>query len=220
MNTTENGLTVAVLASALDRWADRMEAAADELNALDGRLGDGDLGATLAKCAQNIRGIRPGLDGGTEGGGDLGQAFKACAMACSKASGSSFGTLLAVAFLTAAKATAGRTSLPCSELPQLLGDILGALSARGGAALGDKTVLDPLDAVREALASLDAGERSDTAAQHGAATRATDRTIEIFRNKPNRIGRARMFAERSVGLDDPGMIAFRHMVESLRPVRP
>ncbi|WP_376964452.1 DAK2 domain-containing protein [Azospirillum sp. A26] len=225
MNTTENGLTVAVLASALDRWADRMEAAADELNALDGRLGDGDLGATLAKCAQNIRAIRPGLDdGGTGDGGvgdgDLGQAFKACAMACSKASGSSFGTLLAVAFLTAAKATAGRTSLPCSELPQLLGDILSALSARGGAALGDKTVLDPLDAVREALASLDAGERSDTAAQHGAATRATDRTIEIFRNKPNRIGRARMFAERSVGLDDPGMIAFRHMVESLRPIRP
>lgn len=219
MNTTENGLTVAVLASALDRWADRMEAVADELNALDGRLGDGDLGATLAKCAQNIRAIRPGLKGGGTGDDDLGQAFKACAMACSKASGSSFGTLLAVAFLTAAKATAGRTSLPCSELPQLLGDILGALSARGGAAVGDKTVLDPLDAVREALASLDAGERSDAAAQHRAATQATDRTIEIFRNKPNRIGRARMFAERSVGLDDPGMIAFRHMVESLRPVR-
>lgn len=220
MNTTENGLMVAVLASALDRWADRMEAVADELNALDGRLGDGDLGATLAKCAQNIRAICPRLNGGGTGDGDLGQAFKACAMACSKASGSSFGTLLAVAFLTAAKATAGRTSLPCSELPQLLGDILGALSARGGAAVGDKTVLDPLDAVREALASLDAGERSDAAAQHRAATQATDRTIEIFRNKPNRIGRARMFAERSVGLDDPGMIAFRHMVESLRPVRP
>ena len=215
MDATDNGLTVAVLAAALDRWADRMDAAADELNALDARLGDGDLGATLGKCAQNIRAIRPGLD--ATGDGDLGQAFKTCAMACSKASGSSFGTLLAVAFLTAAKATAGRSVLPCSELPQLLGNILGALSARGGAALGDKTVLDPLDAVRAELASLTAAERDDPAARHAAAVRATRRTIEVFRDKPNRIGRARMFAERSVGLDDPGMIAFRHMVESLKP---
>jgi dihydroxyacetone kinase-like protein len=219
MNATDSRLTVAVLARALDRWADRMDAAADELNALDARLGDGDLGATLGKCAQNIRSIRPGLDanGNGTGNGDLGQAFKACAMACSKASGSSFGTLLAVAFLTAAKATAGRSSLPWSELPQLLRDILGALSARGGAALGDKTVLDPLDAVRAELASLGAPEQDDPAARHAAAVRATDRTIEVFRDKPNRIGRARMFAERSVGLDDPGMIAFRHMVESLKP---
>ncbi|MBK1838420.1 DAK2 domain-containing protein [Azospirillum sp. YIM B02556] len=215
MDATDNGLTVAVLAAALDRWADRMDTAADELNALDARLGDGDLGATLGKCAQNIRAIRPGLDATSDG--DLGQAFKTCAMACSKASGSSFGTLLAVAFLTAAKATAGRSALPCSELPQLLGDILGALSARGGAALGDKTVLDPLDAVRAALASLAAAERDDPATRHAAAVRATERTIEVFRDKPNRIGRARMFAERSVGLDDPGMIAFRHMVESLKP---
>lgn len=212
MDATENGLTVAVLAAALDRWADRMDAAADELNGLDGRLGDGDLGATLGKCAHNIRSVRPALEEG-----DLGQAFKACAMACSKASGSSFGTLLAVAFLTAAKATAGRSTLPCSKLPQLLGDILGALSARGGASLGDKTVLDPLDAVREALARLPEGERNDPTAQHVAAVQATERTIETFRDKPNRIGRARMFAERSVGLDDPGMIAFRHMVESLKP---
>lgn len=212
MDATDNGLTVAVLAAALDRWADRMDAAADQLNALDARLGDGDLGATLGKCAQNIRSIRPSLEEG-----DLGQAFKGCAMACSKASGSSFGTLLAVAFLTAAKATAGRSTLPCSELPQLLGDILGALSARGGATLGDKTVLDPLDAVREALASLTAAERDDPAARHAAAIRSTEQTIKDFRDKPNRIGRARMFAERSVGLDDPGMIAFRHMVESLKP---
>ncbi len=33
------------------RCADRMDAAAPELNELDGRLGDGDLGAKLEKCA-------------------------------------------------------------------------------------------------------------------------------------------------------------------------
>ena len=42
------------------RCADRMEAAAPELNEFDGRPGDGDLGATLEKCAIQMR---TGLDG-------------------------------------------------------------------------------------------------------------------------------------------------------------
>ena len=44
----------ASLHAALTRWCDALEAAAPELNALDGRLGDGDLGATLFK----VRGQR------------------------------------------------------------------------------------------------------------------------------------------------------------------
>ena len=61
------------------RCADRMEAAAPELNELDGRLGDGDLGATLEKCA--IR-MRTGLDGEFSMPSEV---FKAGAMACARA---------------------------------------------------------------------------------------------------------------------------------------
>ena len=78
---------------------------------------------------------------------------------------------------------------------------------RGGAALGDKTVLDPLAAVHAALAA-----ESDVSRYAVAAQDAVAMTLQTFKGKPNRIGRARMFAERSIGLDDPGMIAFRHMV--------
>ena len=73
------------------RCADRMEAAASELNEFDGRLGDGDLGATLENCAIQMR---TGLDGEFSTPSDM---FKAVAMACARASGSSFGTLLSVA---------------------------------------------------------------------------------------------------------------------------
>ena len=79
----------ALLKSALDRWCAALEAAAPELNALDGRLGDGDLGATLQKCAANVRAAAAGLPD------DLAGIFKRCAGACANASGSSFGTLLA-----------------------------------------------------------------------------------------------------------------------------
>lgn len=200
-------LTTYVLKLALVRWTQRLDDAAQELNQSDGQLGDGDLGVTLVKCAANVRCVLPEFES------DLGSAFRLCTTACSKASGSSFGTLLAVAFMTASKHTAGKSELAWEDLPDLLQAVLEAMSARGGAALGDKTVLDTLAAAQRAIRSL-----SEPQAQLQAARMAVDAVIDEFRQKPNRIGRARMFAERSIGLDDPGMIAFRHMLESLATV--
>lgn len=49
-----------------------------------------------------------------------------------------------------------------------------------------------------------------------ALMRATlEETLAAFQQRPNRIGRARMFAERSIGLDDPGQVALLRMVEAL-----
>ncbi len=199
-------LTPALLIAASGRWATQLEQAAPELNALDGKLGDGDLGATLEKCAGNVRKAL------AEPPGDVGGVFKACAIACTKSSGSSLGTLLAVAFLTAAKQTAGQSEIAWQEVPDLLGAVVAAMSARGGAKLGDKTVLDAIEAVRAALAG-----KSDVADRHAVALDAVDACLERFRGELNRIGRARMFGDRSRGLDDPGMVAFRHMVASLAP---
>ena len=39
--------------------------------------------------------------------------------------------------------------------------------------------------------------------------------LDAFRDRPNRVGRARMFADKTIGLDDPGMVALQRMVESL-----
>jgi phosphoenolpyruvate---glycerone phosphotransferase subunit DhaL len=199
-------LTTTALTAGLRRWAEALERAAPELNERDGRLGDGDLGATLEKCAANVRAT---LDG-APAGDDLGVMLRGCAVACSKASGSSFGTLLAVAFLTAAKGVAGRSEIAWTDLAPLLATVRDAVSARGGAKLGDKTALDSLEAIRIAIDGLD-----DPAAQRAAAGRALTEALERFREQPNRIGRARMFAERSIGLDDPGMVACLRMVEGL-----
>ncbi|SEQ26702.1 dihydroxyacetone kinase, C-terminal domain [Faunimonas pinastri] len=198
-------LTAQIMKAALNRWVDKVEAVAPELNELDGKLGDGDLGATLQKCAANIRAALPAMPED-----DLAGVFKSCAMACTKASGSSFGTLLAVACLTVAKQLGDRKELAWNEISELLGSVLAALSARGGASLSDKTVLDTLDAARSATEGLDA-----PAEQKARAGEAVERTIAEFRDKPNKIGRARMFSERSVGMDDPGMIAFRYMLQAL-----
>ena len=52
---------------ALQRWCVAMHAAAPELNALDGKLGDADLGATLDKCAVLIEDALPALPDDLEG---------------------------------------------------------------------------------------------------------------------------------------------------------
>jgi len=192
------------LKSALPRWCAGIHAAAPELNELDGRLGDADLGATLDKCASLIEQALPTLPD------SLGGIFKDCAQVCAKASGSSFGTLLTVALMTAAKRTAGVVELDRPGLAALLAEIVSTLAARGGANLGDKTVLDGLQAIHLALAAPDLTYDLKPLALH-----AVQGALDSMRDKPNRVGRARMFADKTIGLDDPGMVALQRMVQSL-----
>ena len=197
-------LTVAVLADGLGRIADRMDSVADELNALDGQLGDGDLGVTMTRGGKALREILPTLPA------DFGQALMACAQAITKVSGSSYGTLLATGLMAAAKATRGRTEVPWSETGALLRGALEAMMARGKAALGDKTVLDALDAAATA-----AEGKTEAAEILPAAGAAVDAAMKRMRGMQARIGRARIFGERSIGLDDPGMRAFQEMLRGL-----
>ncbi|PIJ50153.1 hypothetical protein BL250_10720 [Erwinia sp. OLTSP20] len=190
------------LSAALLRCCEKIHHSAAELNALDGQLGDGDLGATLEKCARLTQQALTPVPS------DIAAVFQAASMACVRASGSSFGTLLGVALLTAAKQSAGKQTLDAQAIPALLQAVLTALMARGGAAPGDKTVLDAIEALHQALVS----QPEENWRQ--AAPEAVAQALATFRQRPNKIGRARMFAERSVGLDDPGMVAFAHLVDA------
>ncbi|PZQ68725.1 MAG: hypothetical protein DI563_20180 [Variovorax paradoxus] len=147
-------LDAQTLAAALPKWCAGVHRAAPELNELDGRLGDADLGATLDKCATLVEQALPEM-----AGAPLDAMLRRCAQACAKASGSSFGTLLTVALMTAAKRCAGTDALDRPALAALLGEIGDTLAARGGASLGDKTVLDSLHAVRQALAEAPDGRQ-------------------------------------------------------------
>jgi dihydroxyacetone kinase-like protein len=196
-------LTRAVLADGVRRIAAHMETVADPLNALDGQLGDGDLGVTMQRGGRELAKVLPNLPD------DVGMALLACAQAITRVSGSSYGTLLATGLMSAAKATRGRTDVPWEELSGLLRGALEAMMARGKSALGDKTVLDALDAAARAVDGVASSQMV------AAASTAVDETMERMRGQQARIGRARIFGERSVGLDDPGMLAFREMLRGL-----
>jgi dihydroxyacetone kinase-like protein len=80
------------------------------------------------------------------------------------------------------------------------------MQERGKAELGGKTVLDSLDYIARATA-----ESEDMAK---AATDAVDSALDDFRDKRATVGRARIFGEKSIGLDDPGMLAMQAVVKA------
>lgn len=191
---------------AIARVAAAMGVAAADLNAADAALGDGDLGITVSRgFAEAAKVDLPN---------DLGLAFMECAKAIQRVSSSSYGTLLATAAMSAAKALKGRVAVEYSETPDLIESALAAMMARGKGALGDKTVLDVL----YAMASATRGAPANVVYERGLdAARAT---LEEFKGKPNKLGRARMFGEASIGLYDPGQLALVRIVEALASEEP
>lgn len=191
--------------SGIKRLAQAMEQSADELNTADGLLGDGDLGVTM------IRGFRQILADLETLPEDIGMAFFQCAKDFTKSSGSSYGTLLATGMMAVAKVKKGQTGIELKEVSRLFDIALKSMQKRGKASLGDKTVLDVIAAARDV-----AKNQSDGQTMLDSINQAINDTMNIYRNRQSKIGRARIFGEKSIGLDDPGMLAFKRMFESLQ----
>lgn len=188
------------LLAAIDRIAAAMERDFDELNTADGALGDGDLGVTMT------RGMRAIVEKKDELPDDLGMALFQCAQAFTKSSGSSYGTLMATGLMSAAKVLKGQSSINVDQVSALIAGARNKMQERGKAELGGKTVLDTLDYVAKATdGAADAAQASAT---------AVDQALNDFRNKPATIGRARIFGEKSIGMDDPGMLAMQRIVKA------
>jgi len=198
-------ITTESIQSVIIRLNKVMEQSADELNTADGLLGDGDLGVTM------IRGFRNLLEELESLPKDIGMAFFQCAKAFTKSSGSSYGTLLATGMMAIAKVKKGQTEIVMDEVSGLFNISLEAMQMRGKASLGDKTVLDVIAAARDA-----AKNQTDWKTMLNSINKAINDTIDLFRDRQSQIGRARIFGEKSIGLDDPGMLAFKRMFESVQ----
>lgn len=185
------------LATAARRAHAAMGTLEHELNAADGKLGDGDTGGMLARVIERFASVD------IEEGEDLGRAFGLFAQAAAAATGSSLGTLFVTGLLAFGKAAGGKTSLEAAEFGVALGEARDAMLRRGQSELGDKTVIDAVDAVSRATSSKRTWSEVASSAIAGA-----DAVLADFRAKPCRVGRARMFGDKSRGLDDPGMLAF------------
>ncbi|MFN4058663.1 MAG: dihydroxyacetone kinase subunit DhaK [Roseinatronobacter sp.] len=174
-----------VMRALLERCCGALIKAEADLNALDAKSGDGDTGSTMATAA---RALLKALDRLPLA--DHTQLYRAIGLELSQTMGGSSGVLMAIFF-----AAAGDASASGATAVEALRQGLERVQQVGGAAPGDRTMID---ALAPALAALDQGV-ADAAA---AARRGADSTAAIRRA---RAGRASYLSEASIlGHNDPG----------------
>lgn len=205
----ENVTSEAVVAAVM-RVGKALVESEEYLTALDQQMGDGDLGITLSK----IGGALVEFAGSTPVDGDIGKWLGKAGMAANKAGSSSFGTLLATAFMRGGKVVAGQSELAAADLAAMFTAADVGVQERGKAQLGDKTVVDALHPAALAFAAaVDAGDPLPSAAASAlAAAEAGRDQVTPLRSK---IGRASWVGERTEGKVDAGCEALVLMLNAL-----
>ncbi|MBY5319112.1 dihydroxyacetone kinase subunit DhaK [Rhizobium johnstonii] len=160
-----------------------------ELNRLDGRVGDGDTGSTVATGARSVlaRLDTLPLDRPAATLASLGDIL-------GTSMGGSSGVLLSIFFTAAAKAMADKADISAALIAGL-----DRMTFYGGAEVGDRTMVDALSPALQALAS------GDVAAAARAAAAGAESTKTMMKA---RAGRASYVGERDLaGVADPGAVA-------------
>ena len=176
-----------------------IQAQRDHLNALDGAIGDGDHGLTMEIGWKAVGDVLDRTDDKIT----ISALCDEIADAFLEAVGASVGPLYSSAYKEAGRSVSDRLNLDAGAMVVWLEALASGIQKRGGASLGQKTMLDAwLPAVRAARRSLEAGGtlkecfvEAAEAAELGAAS-----TKEIT----SQMGRSKKLGDRSKGHVDPG----------------
>ncbi|QTE30923.1 dihydroxyacetone kinase subunit DhaL [Pengzhenrongella sicca] len=176
---------------------------------LDSVVGDGDFGYSLARGFEIVLEQWDTLDRA-----DSGTLLQKIAMIISARIGGTSGPIWGTAFLRAAMAAKKADVLDGAAVVGLLRSSIDGIKARGGAEVGEKTLLDALvpmtDAIEELVArGAPTQEIFDAAA--ATARRAADATSALQARR----GRASYTGERSIGSPDAGAVAVAVLAEQV-----
>ncbi|MBB5443666.1 MULTISPECIES: dihydroxyacetone kinase family protein [unclassified Paraburkholderia] len=194
----------ATLRRAIEAVCECLLAAEPTLTEMDQRVGDGDLGISLARGA---RAVQLELDS------------YACATTPGAVLRGTSGPLYAVMLLRAAAALEQSSGTTARQWATAFSAGVDGLMELGGARSGDRTMVDALrpaaDALHDALAR---GASTDAALQAavGAASDGTSRTASMH---PRR-GRSSYVGERALGHADPGAHAVALWLAAIRDALP
>lgn len=205
-----NAITAESLRSAITHAGANVIAAQDQLCALDASAGDGDLGATLATGFVAVNNRLSELDQAT----DPGKLLTEAGTVLIRTAPSTIGTLLGGAFLRGGQALADDEALAPTDLAAALRAIATAVAARGGAAVGERTVLDALDPAA-ASAERSAAESASVPELVQAAARAARAGADATADMHPVHGRAAWIGARAVGQPDAGATAWAVFMEGL-----
>jgi dihydroxyacetone kinase len=167
-----------------------LEAAEDRLADLDGRAGDGDLGASMVRAAETLRALA------AQPWSDPAALLAAAGDGLRRAIGGTSGPFYATALLRAARRLPARPA--AQDWARAFADGVAAIGELGGARPGDRTMLDALVPASEALSRTGSLQAAANVAEAGAETTAA---------MAPRVGRASYLGERAIGFPDAGATA-------------
>jgi dihydroxyacetone kinase-like protein len=185
----------------IETVATRIIAASDALTQLDQAIGDGDHGLNMKRGMEAVLADIEKLAGLS-----LPEALKAAGMTLVMKVGGASGPLYGTLFIALGKELPEHPAR--ADAVRALGAAIEAVKARGKSEQGEKTMLDVLIPVWEALR---AGE---TGAIKQVAAAAAEATIPMQATR----GRASFLGERSIGYMDPGARSSQIMIEAIADV--
>lgn len=188
------------------RWlahaARSVEREAEHLTELDSPIGDADHGTNLRRGFGALGTALAGQESAGPGRA-LTLAGRTLISTVGGASGPLYGTLLR----RTGKALGDSAAVGGAAFAAAFGEGVAAVAQLGGAAPGDKTMLDALVPAAEALAA----DPDDPAAARRAAEEGARATVPMRARR----GRASYLGERSVGHQDPGAASAALLVAAL-----
>lgn len=171
---------------------------------IDSVIGDADLGLTMSKGFAAAKECALELNDD-----DLGTRMKKIGFALAKAAPSTMGTLMATAFIGAGKVLADKQEFDKNDIALMFRSMAESVQNRGKAKEGEKTLLDVLFPVARALEAYDGDIQGGMRTALQVARESLDATKELMSHH----GKAAVFREKTLGLEDPGAAAATLLIE-------
>ena len=177
---------------------------------LDAAAGDADFGVSLASGFRVIDNDWDELDRSS-----IGALLLKASMIITSNTGGCSGPIWGTAFMRAGALSREKGSLSLEEIDAMLAAAIEGIQKRGGAELGDKTLLDALAPVKDVISSYVGKAGVPPGEILKEATAAANEAIEKTRDWVARRGRQSFTGDRSIGTPDPGIVAVATMLNDL-----
>ncbi len=175
---------------------------------LDSFAGDADFGVSLASGFRVVENEWNDLDKSS-----IGNLLLKISMIITRNVGGCSGPIWGTAFMRAGALTKDRSTITLDDLDKMLTAAIEGIQKRGGAQLGDKTLLDALIPIRDTVH--DNATRADASGVLKQATQVAIDSIERTKDWVAKRGRQQFTGDRSKGTPDPGIVAIATMMNDL-----
>lgn len=187
---------------------ERVIAAEPQLSEADRNLGDGDHGLGMER---GMKAAREKLEAGDVE--SVEKAFSSVGMAMMSSMGGASGAIFGTFFRNGGKALAGKEILDAAGLAAFLQAGVDGVKQRGGAAVGDKTVVDAMQpAAEKAAAVADLPLPEAVTAVHEAALAG----LEASKAMIAKFGRAKTLGEACLGFPDAGALSVTVIIGAMK----